>query len=164
RGNYGYLRFGREVDIAPVLGSRSTNVTVGLGGYKGRVLRAGDRVTLGGEGLPVEAPAARTAAGPIRVLWGIHADLFPTHVRERFADATFTVTSSLDRMGVKLADPGGVFAEMRHLSLISDAIVPGDIQILGDHSPTVLMRDHQATGGYPRIATIVSADFDRFAQ
>ena len=52
----------------------------------------------------------------------------------------------------------------RVLSLVSDAIVPGDIQILGDGTPIVLMRDHQPTGGYPRIATIISADLDRFAQ
>ena len=49
-GNYGYVRFDREIDIAPVLGSRSTNVTVGLGGYKGRALKAGDRLGFGGGG------------------------------------------------------------------------------------------------------------------
>ena len=47
---------------------------------------------------------------------------------------------------------------------MSDAIVPGDIQILGDGTPIVLMRDHQPTGGYPRIATVITADIDRFAQ
>ena len=50
------------------------------------------------------------------------------------------------------------------MSLVSDAIVAGDIQILGDGTPIVLMRDHQPTGGYPRMGTIISADFDRFAQ
>ena len=67
-------------------------------------------------------------------------------------------------MGVKLEDAAGIFQDQRRLSLVSDAIVPGDIQILGDGTPIVLMRDHQPTGGYPRIATIVSADLDRFAQ
>jgi allophanate hydrolase subunit 2 len=67
-------------------------------------------------------------------------------------------------MGVRLLDPAGVFRTQRRLNLVSDAIVPGDIQILGDGTPAVLMRDHQPTGGYPRIATIVSADLDRFAQ
>jgi allophanate hydrolase subunit 2 len=57
-----------------------------------------------------------------------------------------------------------VFRGHRLLSLLSDAIVPGDVQILGDGTPIVLMRDHQPTGGYPRIATLVSADIDRFAQ
>lgn len=164
RGNYGYLRFARELDVAPVLGSRATNVTVGLGGYKGRALRAGDRLSLGGEGTSIQPLGGRPTDGPIRVLWGIHANLFPPQVREHFAEAAFTVTPNLDRMGVRLVDASGVFAQMRHLSLISDAIVPGDIQILGDRTPTVLMRDHQTTGGYPRIATIVSADLDRFAQ
>ncbi len=67
-------------------------------------------------------------------------------------------------MGVRLDDPARLFREQRRLSLVSDAVVPGDIQILGDGTPIVLMRDHQATGGYPRLATVVSADLDRFAQ
>jgi allophanate hydrolase len=53
---------------------------------------------------------------------------------------------------------------MAALSLVSDAVVAGDIQILGDGTPVVLMRDHQPTGGYPRIATVISADLDRLAQ
>lgn len=163
-GNYGYLRFAREIDVPRVLGSRATNVTVGLGGYKGRALKAGDRIALAENGRPRAKPTVIPADGPIRVLWGIHAELFDPTVRLRFAEAVFQVTPSLDRMGVRLADPAGVFMGLRHLSLISDAIVPGDIQILGDNSPTVLMRDHQTTGGYPRIATVVGADLDRFAQ
>ena len=67
-------------------------------------------------------------------------------------------------MGARLDDAGGVFAAPRRLSLVSDAIVAGDIQILGDGSPIVLLRDHQPTGGYPRIATVISADLDRFVQ
>ena len=64
RGNYGYLRFEREIDIAPVLGSRSTNVTVGLGGYKGRALRAGDRLDFAADGVPVAAPPSRGGRRP----------------------------------------------------------------------------------------------------
>ena len=163
-GNYGYLRFEREVEVPKILGSRATNVTVGLGGYKGRALKAGDRIVLGGTGEPQDAREMTPSDGPIRVLWGIHTELFEPGVRLRFAESVFQITPSLDRMGVRLADPSGVFSGLRHLSLVSDAIVPGDIQILGDNSPVVLMRDHQTTGGYPRIATIVSADLDRFAQ
>ena len=105
-----------------------------------------------------------SADGPIRVIWGIHADLFHPAVRRRFVEEAFEISTSLDRMGVRLVDRDGVFREQRRLNLVSDAIVAGDIQILGDGTPTVLMRDHQATGGYPRIATVVTADFDRFAQ
>lgn len=163
-GNYGYVRFDREIDIAPVLGSRSTNVTVGLGGHKGRALRAGDRIMFGAEGRPEPGITASAAEGPLRVIWGLHADLFDADLRNRFAAMGFRVTASLDRMGVRLEDPAGLFRDQRRLNLVSDAIVPGDIQVLGDGTPIVLMRDHQPTGGYPRIATIVSADLDRFAQ
>ena len=164
-GNYGYVRFAREMDIAPVLGSRSTNLTVGLGGYEGRALKPGDSIAFGGEGRPEPTPPSNAAEeGPLRVIWSIHAELFDGALRERFAATAFRITTSLDRMGVRLEDSGRLFCDQRKLGLVSDAIVPGDIQILGDGTPIVLMRDHQPTGGYPRIATIVSVDLDRFAQ
>lgn len=167
-GNYGYLRFDRELSLTPVMGSLSTSSIAGLGGYEGHSLTAGDRLTLGAAIEPVgqgAAPrAAEPAEGPIRVLWGLHADLFAPEVRQRFAEATFTVSHQLDRMGARLSDDAGVFAGQSALSLVSDAIVPGDIQILGDGTPIVLLRDHQPTGGYPRIATVISSDFDRFVQ
>ncbi|MEP7240987.1 MAG: biotin-dependent carboxyltransferase family protein [Devosia sp.] len=165
-GNYGYVRFDREMDVPQLLGSRSTNVTVGLGGFKGRALRAGDRIGFLGEGQAIISRPALPGPddGAIRVIWGIHADLFHPAIRRRFVEEPFEVSQGLDRMGVRLLDRDGVFHDQKRLSLVSDAIVPGDIQILGDGTPIVLMRDHQPTGGYPRIATVVSADFDRFAQ
>lgn len=163
-GNYGYLRFDREVAVPPVMGSRSTNLTVHLGGLDGRALKAGDELSLTGTGGAVEADSAPQAAGPIRVLWGLHADLFPTATREAFVSRPFVVSSRLDRMGARLDDPAGVFSVPPSLTLVSDAIVAGDIQILGDGTPIVLLRDHQPTGGYPRIATVIAADLDRFVQ
>lgn len=163
-GNYGYLRFSAQIDVRPVLGSRSTNVTVGLGGHKGRALRPGDRLDFVDGGEPVAPPTAATGQGDIRVIWGLHADLFDAAARQTFVVSAFQISANLDRMGVRLVDPAGIFHSQRRLSLVSDAIVPGDIQILGDGTPIVLARDHQPTGGYPRIATIVSADLDRFAQ
>ncbi|MEO8758503.1 MAG: biotin-dependent carboxyltransferase family protein [Devosia sp.] len=163
-GNYGYLRFGREIDIAPVLGSRSTNLAVGLGGLNGRALKAGDRIVFGEEGSVIAHAASAPRGGPIRVLWGLHADLFDRAVRQRLVETIFRVSPTLDRMGVRLIDEDGLFQTQRKLSLVSDAIVAGDIQILGDGTPIVLMRDHQPTGGYPRVATVVTADLDRLAQ
>ena len=133
----------------------------------GRALRAGDVVPLepiagGREGVETQAP--QVTEGPIRFVWGLHADLFVSARRQQFLAARFGVSGKLDRMGVRLDDPERVFGGARILSLVSDAIVVGDIQILGDGTPIVLMRDHQPTGGYPRIGTIISADFDRFAQ
>lgn len=166
-GNYGYVRFDREIEVPEVLGSRSTNTIAGLGGLEGRALVAGDVVLLGKTvaGRPGPHPRPADAVeGPIRFTWGIHADLFESERRSRFVTEPFQISHQLDRMGVRLKDEAGVFGDARILSLASDAIVPGDIQILGDGTPIVLMRDHQPTGGYPRIATVVSADLDRFAQ
>ena len=164
-GNYGYVRFDREIAVAPVLGSTATNVTVGLGGWKGRALRDGDVITFASHGTATTAAPVRPASdSAIRVIWGIHADLFEPAMRQRFVESSFLISASLDRMGVRLADPDDVFAGQRRLLLVSDPIVPGDLQILGDGTPIVLMRDHQPTGGYPRLATIISADLDRFAQ
>ena len=165
-GNYGYIRFDREIDVPLLLGSQATNSTVGLGGFDGRALVAGDRVRFGDEAHTVQAPVAppeQPADAAIRVIWGLHADLFPAAMRKQFVETAFVISKRLDRMGVRL-DRGGVFPDSRILSLVSDAVVPGDIQILGDGTPIVLMRDHQPTGGYPRIATVISADIDRFAQ
>jgi 5-oxoprolinase (ATP-hydrolysing) subunit C len=164
-GVYGYLRFGASVDIPAVLGSRATNLRAQLGGIEGRVLRSGDELTLSGKGLdPQEPDAAPKPEGPLRFIWGAHADRFATPLRDAFISQPFTVTSAMDRMGVCLADTGGVFAGQSLLSLVSEPVVVGDIQILGDGTPIVLMRDHQPTGGYPRIGTVISADLDRFAQ
>lgn len=165
-GNYGYLRFDGDVLARPVMGSISTSSRAGLGGLDGRVLRAGDRFALSpASGMGYKPPRQDAPSdGLVRVVWGLHADLFSPTTRQRFLDGSFIISRRLDRMGVRLEDSQGVFADSAILSLVSDAIVPGDIQILGDGTPIVLMRDHQPTGGYPRIATVISADLDRFAQ
>ena len=166
-GNYGYLRFAAALEQTPVMGSVATSSRARLGGLSGRALQAGDVLRLrppSGFATTSLPAAVAPSEGPIRVIWGLHADLFPAEVRDRFIQGRFAVTTRLDRMGVRLTDPAGVFVNSTSLTLVSDAIVPGDIQILGDGTPIVLMRDHQPTGGYPRIATIISADLDRFAQ
>jgi len=167
-GNYAYVRFDMEMDVPLVIASRATNTIARLGGLNGSLITSGDEITL--IGLDETAvPSAKLVApepgtGPIRFIWGIHGDLFDHEVRRRFVGNPFVISTRLDRMGVRLSDPNGVFCRHKILSLVSDAVVPGDMQILGDGSAIVLMRDHQPTGGYPRIATLISADLDRFAQ
>lgn len=167
-GNYGYVRFDRELELPRVMGSLATNAVVGLGGLEGRALHPGDRITFGAAvatrgagGHPRPTPVAD---GPIRVVWGLHADLFDPATRERFLSAAFHISSRIDRMGARLQTTAPFAMREQTTSLVSDAIVPGDIQILGDGTPIVLLRDHQPTGGYPRIATVISADLDRFVQ
>src|SRR5690606_15047689 len=164
-GNYGYLRFGSRMMLDPVLGSLATSTRARLGGLSGRVLETGDIIALAGEGAAPAPPAPfAPEEGPIGFIWGLHAELLAPDTRQAFVGARFRTTSTMDRMGVRLRDEDKVFAGINVLSLVSDPVVAGDIQILGDGTPIVLMRDHQPTGGYPRIGTVISADLDRFAQ
>ncbi|MEO8683448.1 MAG: biotin-dependent carboxyltransferase family protein [Devosia sp.] len=163
-GNYGYLRFDAAIDVPSVMGSIATNSRARIGGLEGRALMTGDHLRLvDGPAAAAARPLNSGAEGPIRFIWGLHADLLPA-ARHRFVAELFRISTRLDRMGVRLEDLAGVFANSIILSLVSDAVIPGDIQVLGDGTPIVLMRDHQPTGGYPRIATIIAADLDRFAQ
>ena len=163
-GNFGYLRFDHALGLPKVLGSLSTNSRARLGGLSGRSLQAGDTLDLLKADSGVTYRPLVSIAGPIRVTWGLHAEAFSHTTRELFGQRQFIISHRHDRMGVRLHDPHGVFAATRMLSLVSDPVVAGDIQILGDGTPVVLMRDHQPTGGYPRIATVTSADLDRLAQ
>lgn len=166
-GNYGYLRFAGHLRVDATLDSYSYNSIASLGGLDGLPLRPGRTLILGplSGGVSVTEPvAAPPVARPVRFIWGLHADLLPVDRRQRFLAASFAVSDKLDRMGVQLTDPDGVFSGWTGLGLASEPVVPGDIQIMGDGTPVVLMADHQPTGGYPRIATIISADLGRFAQ
>ena len=86
-------------------------------------VRAGDELTLIGEGVqPIDVIEPDRSDGPIRFLWGVHAERFSKDVRERFTGATFRVSSSMDRMGVRLVDEGRVFAGASILSLVSEPV------------------------------------------
>lgn len=165
-GLYGYVRFDGDIDVPEVLGSRATNTIARLGGLEGLTLGAGDELAIiASDRLDAPEPLPPVdGETPFRFVWGLHADLFGDVLRERFVTGTFHVSPRLDRMGVRLEDRDGVFSASQHLSLVSDSVVAGDVQILGDGTPIVLMRDHQPTGGYPRIATLLSAEVSRFAQ
>lgn len=166
-GNYGYVRFNQELDVPLVLNSRATNMIASLGGYKGRALKQADEIFLcpaNNKYFAISQIEQKKPFDFIRFIWGIHAEKFSAKIRNNFISKRFTISSKLNRMGVRLIDENNIFKNAKILSLISDAIVVGDIQILGDGTPIVLMRDHQTIGGYPRIGTIISADIDRFSQ
>lgn len=156
-----YLAITGGLDVPPVMGSRSTYVRAGIGGYRGRALKAGDAIAL---------TTAAAGDGPERALDGVDlapartARIVPGPQDDYFAADAFTVmTSSLyrvapasDRMGLRLDGPK--LAHAKGYNIVSDGIAPGAIQVPGDGLPIVLMADRQTTGGYPKIATIASVD------
>lgn len=156
-----YLAVAGGFDLAPCLGSLSTYTRAGFGGYRGRTLRAGDELPLSRDSAPGQAdqglprPPAFTA-GPMRVLWGLQRDYFTEDSLNDFVSEPFVILAESDRMGYRIAGPGLVHRD--GYDIVSDGISTGSIQVPGNGQPIILLADRQTTGGYPKIATVISAD------
>jgi allophanate hydrolase len=163
-GSWAYLAFAGEVDAPDWLGSQATHSTSGFGGG---ALRTGGRIKVSDTSIRDDRMGEIvrpnfTAQGPIRVVTGPQDQHFLHGSVERFVNGSFSVTDAYDRMGMRLSGPR---LELdRALSIPSEPIVRGSVQVSGDGIPTVLLADHQTTGGYPKIATVISCDTDRLAQ
>ncbi|CAN5504851.1 biotin-dependent carboxyltransferase family protein [soil metagenome] len=163
------------IDVPEVLGSKSTDLRSAFGGLEGRALRAGDKLSLGKSNAPApearrlapwSAPAewARTAlpAPLLRIVHGAEWTEFTPQAQRDLLEKTFTVTTQADRMGVRLA--GTELRRRKKRELISEAVVPGTIQVAHDGQPIVLLGDCQTIGGYPKIAHVITVDLARAAQ
>ncbi|MEP1944036.1 MAG: urea amidolyase, partial [Sulfitobacter sp.] len=120
-----------------------------------------DRGSVTGMTLPVDA---RFDGGRIRVVSSMQTDQFDAPTRARFEQTAFKRDARANRMGVRMDHDGEPFKAAGQLTIVSDVIVPGDIQIAGDGAPFVLMCESQTTGGYPRIGTVLPCDMPRVAQ
>lgn len=148
-------------DVAPVLGSQSTFARAGLGGLEGRPLRAGDILPLKQERTDDRRECMLPSfvlAPPryFRVVLGPQDDYFSDEGKRTFLESVYTVSPASDRMGMRLAGPA--LAHAKGYNIVSDGTAPGSIQVPGNGLPIVLLADRQTTGGYPKIATVISAD------
>jgi allophanate hydrolase len=148
-----------------VLGSRSTDLQSGFGGLGGRALRPGDRLGVGG----APRTAARdggaltpAASVTLRVLAGPQADHFDPATLARFLSEPFRVAATSDRVGCRLE--GEPLRHQGPSEILSDGMVPGSIQVPPDGRPIVMLQDGPTTGGYPKIATVLTADLPLLAQ
>lgn len=161
-GARAYLAVAGGLDTPPILGSRSTHLVSRMGGVDGRALAAGDVLPIGLAGpvprggvAPVE-PATGPRGRGLRVLLGPQDDWFDAGAIELLLSATFTVSLRSDRMGFRLEGPA--LAVARHGDLVSEPVAFGAIQVPPGGEPILLMADRQTAGGYPKIASVVSAD------
>jgi len=154
-------------DIEPTLGSVSTNIRAGTGAWHPRAMLAGDRLPLRrmwaanreeyrAEGIEFRAPTC------IRAVPGPQDDYFDEAEVARFFSSEYTVESGSDRVGLRLQ--GEAIRHARGFNIASDATVPGSIQIPGNGMPIVLLADRQTVGGYPKIATVISADLPKLGR
>src|SRR6516225_9701640 len=157
-----YLAVEGGINVPPVLGSASTYVRAALGGLGGRALRRSDSVPLAASRateraeLRLASPMPATGDQPIRVVLGPQQEYFTDAAIVALLDAEFRISPSADRMGMRLDGP--LLELRRGWDIVSDAIITGTIQVPGAGQPIVLLADHQTTGGYPKIATVISAD------
>ncbi|KNZ32785.1 MAG: hypothetical protein AD742_09935 [Methylibium sp. NZG] len=161
--------------VPRVLGSASTYARASLGGHGGRALAAGDKLTAAAAAQRhgerpaqrmLRRPPAQTltpASAPIRVVPGPQADHFTEATLAEFFGAAYRVSADADRMGVRLQGTPLTHRADKGAEIVSDATVPGSIQVPGNGLPIVLLADGQTAGGYPKIGTVASCDLARLA-
>ena len=157
-----YLALEGGVSVPDVLGSASTYIRGALGGLHGRALRPGDvlettleRASERAETHYSKAPALASPA-ELRVMQGPQSSRFDDASQRRLVAAPYTVSTSSDRSGLRLE--GEALTHVGGFDLTSEGVAPGSIQVPGSGLPVILIGDHPTVGGYPKIATIVSAD------
>jgi biotin-dependent carboxylase-like uncharacterized protein len=164
-----YVAFTGGIDVPEVLGSRATDIAGGFGGLEGRALRSGDMLALGPLP-PMEAEPMRAAApsgappSPVtlRVVPGPHEDSLTRESLELFFTSPYAVGQASNRTGCRLEGPR--LSPRGPAEVISDGLTFGSIQVPPDGQPIVMMADGPTTGGYPQVATVVTADLPRLAQ
>jgi biotin-dependent carboxylase-like uncharacterized protein len=163
-----YLAVEGGIPVPHVLGSASTYVRAALGGLNGRALQPEDLVPLAIASSPertelrAPSPSPAPVDQPTRVVLGPQQNYFRTEALATLLDAEFRVSNDTDRMGMRLDGP--VLRHRGGWDIISDAIATGSIQVPGSGQPIVLLADHQTTGGYPKIATVISADLPKLGR
>ncbi|WP_256004113.1 biotin-dependent carboxyltransferase family protein [Pedobacter deserti] len=166
-----YVCISGGLNLPKILSSRSTYLKARIGGWQGRALQVGDC-------LPFRSTAGPTLQGgnwslhhgiypditteTVRVTEGPEYSLFRTESLSVFTSRRFQISSLADRMGYRMW--GEKLLLNRHTDMLSEAVAFGTIQVPPDGDPIILMADHQTTGGYPRIAQVITADQSILAQ
>jgi 5-oxoprolinase (ATP-hydrolysing) subunit C len=163
-GSFSYLAVEGGIAGEPMFGSLSVNARAGLGSPYPRPLQAGDELQVhaasGAAERRIELPDVPDA--PIRIVLGPQADEFSDEAKALFLASDWKISATSDRMGYRLEGP--VIKHLHGHNIVSDGTVNGSIQVPGNGQPIVLMPDRGTSGGYPKIATVITADFGRFAQ
>lgn len=164
RGCYGYLHVGGGFVAERFLGAGSAHLAAGIG----KVLQDGDRLEIGADkggetGLLLE-PEDRFEGGPVRLTASFQTHLFAEAELERLQSEPLRRAARANRMGLALEPAGGGYRIEGGRNVVSEIVLPGDIQVTGDGTPFVLMVECQTTGGYPRIGTVLPCDLPRVAQ
>ena len=170
-GTYAYLAVSGGFYAETVMGSKSTYAQANLGGIEGRILQKGDRLSAEDKNLKsiragrylkkTDIPNYEQHR-PIRVITGPDISAFSDTIYQQFLQESYRITEQSNRMGYRLE--GKALSHVDKADIISDAVLPGTIQVPANGQPIVLLADRQTTGGYARIATVIAADIPQLVQ
>lgn len=163
-----YLAVAGGITLAPAFGSRASYWRAGLSGVLGRAFQPGDRLPCGdADNHDPREWRCRSPwepdAGPIRVMPGPQDDHFTPEALASFFAQEWQATSAQDRMGLRLQGEALAHTSPEAADIVSDGVAPGAIQVPANGQPIVLLADGQTVGGYPKIATVITADLPRLA-
>jgi antagonist of KipI len=171
-GSRGYVAIAGGVNVPLVLGSRSTHIYSGIGGFNGRPLAQGDILLIGrsfphagrsiGRQLPERLRPVYGKVATLRLIPGPQRSYFQESVFNVLTASTYSVSPQSNRMGYRLVGPRLALADTAHF--ISDCTATGALQVPADGQPILLMADRQTTGGYPKIGVVHSVDLHLAAQ
>lgn len=170
KGLRGYISFKSGLDLPKIMGSNSTYLRGKLGGYEGRKLQKGDQLNAKrqinkkdfNKKVINQKDLPDFSQKEIRVIMGPQDDYFTDKGIADFLNEDFEVSSQADRMGYRLR--GKKIEHKDGADIISDGIAPGSIQVSGDGKAIIMLADRQTTGGYTKIATVISVDLDIISQ
>jgi biotin-dependent carboxylase-like uncharacterized protein len=167
-----YIAVAGGIDVPRVMGSRSTNLPSGFGGHDGRTLKKEDILVCDEPRGPMIEPGRffkpewipnYSDKWKIRVVLGPQDDHFPDDSRDTFFDGTYTMSQNSDRTGIRLEGPEIRCMPDVEASIVSEGVIAGSIQIPGDGKPIIILGE-TVTGGYRKIATVISADLPLLGQ
>jgi antagonist of KipI len=164
-----YLCVRGGIAVPEFLGSASTHILSGLGGHEGRGLKKEDGLAIGeavvgrgGRGLSERGRKMLLPGKTLRATPGPQSDWFAGAAQELFFASTYCVTEDANRMGLRLAGPA--IARAAERELISEGVALGAVQVPESGMPIILFVEQQTTGGYPKIANVIAADFHSLGQ
>jgi antagonist of KipI len=162
---YGYLSVAGGFKLKEVNGSISTLVRARIGPKDGDKLKIGEKIFLNdnsSSGVTNKIKLHFEKNNTIRVIKGLQFNYFSNKSREDFFSKEYKVTRLTDRMGMRLE--GEKLENIVSTNIKSEGIIKGSVQIPGDGQPIILLSDHPTIGGYPKIANIITADYDKLVQ
>lgn len=172
-GLRGYIAISGGINVPQILGSSSTYLRGNIGGFSGRKLEAGDIIKVNNSPLenctdykrlrlPEDLIPVIKQNETIRVILGPQDELFKKESIDTFLASDYEISAESDRMGYRLSGP--IIEHKESADIISDGIPPGAIQVPGHGQPIIMLSDRQTTGGYAKIATVISTDLNTLAQ